>query len=104
MRNGMHDQVICNHIEHFTHIASSAMTRCNSKTSRMEPCMLVLCAGMTKPDIDAKVLLLLWLVRRVCEGSDAMHTRKLDPKLVKVANAAAWPLHAVKTQSVTQAK
>jgi len=40
-------------------------------------------------------------VKWVCEGSHALRTRKLEPKLVKVANAAAWPLHAVKTQCVT---
>lgn len=82
----------------------SAMTRCDSKTSRMEPCMLMLCADMTKPDVEAKVLLLPPLVKWDCHGSDALHTRKLEPKLVKVANAAAWPLHTVKTQYVTHAK
>ncbi len=70
----------------------------------MEPGMLVLCACITEPDVNAKIMLLPPLVKWVIEGSDALHTKKLEPKLVKVANAAAWPLHAVKTQRVTQAK
>ncbi len=66
--------------------------------------MLMLCASMTKPDVEAKVTTLSPLVKWDCEGSNALHTRKLEPKLVKVANAAAWPLQAVKTECVTHAR